>query len=63
MLNLRKLDMALKRVEKRESIRRYLKNENSNKKNKSCFFYGKKRERGYFKKECRFYKKLKIKGN
>ena len=28
----------------------------NNKKNKSCFFCGKK---GHFKKECRFYKKLK----
>ena len=36
-------------------------NENSNKKkNKSYFFCGK---RGHFKKECRFYKKLKIERN
>ena len=36
-----------------------LSNEN-NKKNKSCFFCGKK---GHFKKECRFYKKLKMEEN
>ena len=39
-----------------------LSNENTtnNKKNKSCFFCGKK---GHFKKECRFYKKLKMEEN